>query len=61
MNKGIIIATIVAIVAIGFSAAVLSQTDSENTDIEEIESTEPREPKHYTATLEDGMGVSHGP
>ena len=61
MNKGIIIATIVAIVAIGFSAAVLSQPDSENTDIEEIESTEPREPKHYTATLEDGMGVSHGP
>lgn len=61
MNKGIIIATIVAIVAIGFSAAVLSQPNSENTDIEEIESTEPREPKHYTATLEDGMGVSHGP
>lgn len=61
MNKGIIIGIIVAIIAIGLSVAVLSQSDSENTDVEEIESTEPREPKHYSANLEDGMGISHGP
>ena len=61
MNKGIIIGVIIAVVVIGLSVVVLSPTDSENTNIEEIDSTEPREPKQYSASLEDGIGISHGP
>lgn len=61
MNKVMIIGVIITIISIGFTIIALSSIDPENTDIEKIESPEIKEPKHYSASLEDGIGISHIP
>lgn len=60
MNKAIIVGIVVLIAIIGVSAAV-SMNDFKNINIEENQSAETKEPKHYSATLEDGIGITHDP
>jgi len=59
LNKGILIAVIIGIIVVG--VAIISNTDSENPEIQsEISPTESNEPvpKKYTVTIEESIGVS---
>ncbi len=60
MNKGIIIGIIVAI-AIGIGAAIATSYNEPNESSGEITPKGSSEPKEFTITLEEKMGVQEQP
>lgn len=58
MNKGILIGIIIAVIAIGVGVG-FSLSGDEISEPQEVETEIEREPKHYSVTIEEDLGIKH--
>ena len=58
MNKGVLIGIIIAVIAVsvGIGFSLSGQNISEP---QKVESETEREPKHYSVTIEENLGIKH--